>query len=104
MTFLDIIGLGAGFFVILAFYMRDQLLLRVCALISNVLFVIYGFTLTLWPILILHAVLLPLNLLRLSQLNSPQAKANGDQSDPEKMQSRARNFEAFRARYGTFSL
>jgi hypothetical protein len=39
--------------------------LRVLALCSNVAFVIYAIEASLWPILLLHAVMFPLNLLRL---------------------------------------
>ncbi|MCG6903346.1 MAG: hypothetical protein LJE68_11770 [Rhodobacter sp.] len=63
-------GLGAGFFVIMAFYMRDQRLLRACAIVSNLLFVIYAASLSLWPVLVLHLVLLPLNAYRLFELTN----------------------------------
>lgn len=66
--YVDATGLAAGFFVILAFYMQDARNLRVCAIVSNLLFITYGAALTLWPILILHATLLPLNVVRLCQL------------------------------------
>lgn len=68
MTWIDGTGLGAGFFVILAFYMREHRSLRMCAIISNLLFMIYAAALSLWPILVLHAVLLPLNACRLTEL------------------------------------
>lgn len=94
MTWIDCTGLGAGLFVILAFYMRVQLSLRVCAIVSNILFIIYGAALSLWPILILHAALLPLNAYRLAQLMRkcerselrPKVWANGLISVPKNMQ------------------
>jgi hypothetical protein len=80
MTWMDCIGLGAGLFVILAFYMREQRSLRVCAIVSNILFVIYGAALSLWPIFLLHALLLPLNAYRLTQVlrdcERPQLRPN----------------------------
>ncbi|MEM6480812.1 MAG: hypothetical protein AAF681_03125 [Pseudomonadota bacterium] len=68
MQFIDLIGLLAGTFVVLTFYMTDLGRLRRCAIVSNVLFVIYALSLQLWPICLLHVLLLPLNLRRLSQL------------------------------------
>jgi hypothetical protein len=41
--------------------------LRTLAIASNVAFIAYGYLDTLWPILILHATMLPMNVLRLRQ-------------------------------------
>lgn len=64
---IDIIGLSAGFFTIAAFYCTRTVPLRMLAITANVLFLIYGASVGLVPVVILHVVLLPLNLLRLSQ-------------------------------------
>ena len=40
---------------------------RVIALVSNVLFMAYGYADQLYPVLLLHAILLPVNALRLLQ-------------------------------------
>lgn len=63
----DALGLTAGLFVLFAFYARRPVRLRGLALVSNVLFVLYGVLADLFPIMVLHAVLMPLNLVRLSQ-------------------------------------
>ncbi|MEL6518494.1 MAG: hypothetical protein AAFR34_03375 [Pseudomonadota bacterium] len=68
--FADAVGLGAGAFVILAFYSTNGRALRVFAITSNLLFILYGVMVQLWPIFLLHAILLPLNLLRLSQIDA----------------------------------
>lgn len=68
--FADAVGLAAGAFVILAFYSTDSRALRGFAITSNLLFILYGVMVQLWPIVLLHAILLPLNLLRLSQIDA----------------------------------
>lgn len=75
MTLLDFIGLIAGIFVVLAFYCVEQSRMRRFALVSNVLFILYAWSLALLPILILHATLLPLNLVRLRQLSGWRARS-----------------------------
>jgi hypothetical protein len=61
----DWIGLSAGVFVVLAFYARRPMRLRLFAIASNLLFILYAGVSGLWPVLVLHVVLLPLNVLRL---------------------------------------
>lgn len=65
---IDGLGILAGLFVVLAFYARTNWRLRILAVISNVLFIIYALLAGLAPVLILHAILLPLNLARLYQI------------------------------------
>jgi hypothetical protein len=57
----DIIGLFAGIFVLVTFSMSSMLWLRLFAIASNVCFVIYGISMDLLPIWLLHALLLPMN-------------------------------------------
>ncbi len=76
MTGVDLIGFAAGGFVTLAFYCRRALPLRLFAITSNVLFVCYAAQAEVLPVLILHLLLLPLNLIRLVQewRDTPLAK------------------------------
>ena len=64
----DVIGVLAGFFVILSFYTTHPFQLRVFAIISNILFITFGASAGVMPVFILHAILLPLNVTRLRQL------------------------------------
>lgn len=64
----DLVGILAGVFVILAFYAQAARPLRAYAILSNVLFMIYAVLEALVPVLLLHAILLPLNLARLRQI------------------------------------
>jgi hypothetical protein len=61
-------GYLAAALVFCTFYMRTMLPLRWMAIASNVAFLAYAIALHLWPIVILHGLLLPLNAYRLHQL------------------------------------
>lgn len=67
MSWVDVLGYAASATVLASFCMGTMIPLRVLALGSNVLFTAYGYFEHLYPVLILHAVLLPVNLLRLVQ-------------------------------------
>lgn len=64
----DVLGLGAGALVLTTFYLKTMIPLRAVAIASNIAFAAYGVVANAWPILILHALLLPLNVLRLRQM------------------------------------
>ncbi|MHB2169668.1 hypothetical protein [Alsobacter sp. R-9] len=63
---IEIIGFLAAAATVAAFFCRDMLALRAFAILANVLFLAYGLGLSLLPVVALHGVLLPLNVLRLS--------------------------------------
>ncbi len=64
----EMTGYLAAALVFLTFYTKTMLPLRYLAIVSNVAFIVYGTLAQLSPILLLHAVLLPLNIYRLWQL------------------------------------
>lgn len=64
----ELLGWGAAGFTLLAFSMRTMLPLRTAAIASNVFFIAYGALGGLYPVLVLHGVLLPFNLVRLVEL------------------------------------
>jgi CRP/FNR family transcriptional regulator, cyclic AMP receptor protein len=64
----ELSGYVASTLVLLTFMSRDMRLLRILAILSNIAFIIYGVLEWLPPVLILHAVLLPLNFVRLEEL------------------------------------
>jgi hypothetical protein len=69
-------GFFASVLVLLTFTMKDMRMLRIIAIFSNVAFIAYGTLDWLLPVLSLHLVLLPLNLLRLKEiLNKAADKA-----------------------------
>lgn len=67
----DAVGFVASGFVLAAFAARGMVRLRLLALCSNVAFLAYGAALTLWPIVVLHALLLPINAWRLRDAIRP---------------------------------
>lgn len=68
MTTIDVVGYLAAGLVLATFCTRSMSTLRLMALASNVAFITYGYSANLIPVLILHAVLLPVNTYRLLQL------------------------------------
>jgi CRP-like cAMP-binding protein len=67
MSWVEILGYAASATVLATFCMSTMIPLRILALVSNVLFCSYGYFDHLYPVLILHAILFPVNLLRLMQ-------------------------------------
>jgi CRP/FNR family cyclic AMP-dependent transcriptional regulator len=67
------LGYLASLLVLATFCMRDMASLRVLAIASNLAFIGYATLAGLQPILLLHAVLLPMNLWRLLETRRPQS-------------------------------
>lgn len=63
---------GAGYLaavlVFLTFYMKTMIPLRIVGICSNCVFILYGYLGALYPVLVLHIVLLPLNGWRLREM------------------------------------
>src|SRR4051812_21084926 len=68
MNGLEILGYVASGLTFLTFYMKAMLPLRYIALCSNIAFIIYGYFSNLYPVLLLHVMLLPLNGSRIMEL------------------------------------
>jgi hypothetical protein len=65
----DVIGYIASALVLATFSMQSMRSLRVTAIASNMAFIAYAAYGHLPPILILHSILLPLNIVRLMQID-----------------------------------
>jgi hypothetical protein len=65
----DALGYVAAGLVFATFCAQRMALLRELAIASNVAFIGYGFLDGLWPILILHSAMLPINIRRYRQLS-----------------------------------
>jgi CRP/FNR family transcriptional regulator, cyclic AMP receptor protein len=63
----DMIGYFAAFLLVLTFFMRRMIQLRITAICSSLAWLAYGWIDMLYPIIVLHMVLLPLNSYRLWQ-------------------------------------
>ncbi len=82
---IDALGYLAAGAVLATFSVRCIRALRVLAIISNVLFIAYAASANLPPVLMLHALLLPLNLWRLREVlvgYAPVADGQLDQLNP----------------------
>jgi len=64
------IGYLASLLVFCTFYMKTMIPLRCVAITSNVVFMTYGLVGKVYPVFVLHAVLLPLNCFRLRQMRT----------------------------------
>ena len=83
---IDMVGWAASAAVLATFCMNTMMPLRVVAIISNVLFCAYGAVAHIFPVLILHAILLPVNVVRLVQIrrlvHGMQVAENSELSAP----------------------
>jgi len=69
-SWVDHVGYVASVLVGIAFMIQTIIPLRSVVIISNTAFKIYGFYGKLYPVLILHCILFPLNIFRLIQMKS----------------------------------
>ena len=69
MSWVDYVGFLAALTVLATFCMDTILPLRGLAIASNILFIVYGTAGQLYPVLLLHALLLPINIERLSNMS-----------------------------------
>ena len=68
MALQDLTGCIAAILVFATFSAKRMVPLRTLGVASNVAFVAYASMAGLWPILLLHSILLPMNLVRLKQV------------------------------------
>jgi hypothetical protein len=61
----NILGYAASCAVLATFLMRTMIPLRVVAILSNVLFLLFGYIEHIYPVFLLHVALLPINSWRL---------------------------------------
>ncbi len=82
MAWVDALGFWASFAVLASFCMTTIVPLRACALASNLLFCAYGLLAHIYPVMFLHMLLLPINLMKLLRLKSgevqPSSSASAD--------------------------
>jgi hypothetical protein len=64
----EMLGYAASAAVFATFLMRTMFPLRLVAIASNLLFISYAYLANIHPVLVLHTVLLPINILRLFAL------------------------------------
>jgi len=87
MSWVDYVGFLAALTVLATFCMDTILPLRGLAIASNILFIVYGSAGELYPVLLLHALLLPINMSKIVQLvrkNRIDARADICRAGPTK--------------------
>jgi CRP-like cAMP-binding protein len=82
MSIAEVSGYFASVLVLMTFSMKTMVPLRIVGISSNCAFIAYGLLGGLYPVLILHLVLLPINCLRLAEMlqltRQVRAAAQGD--------------------------
>jgi hypothetical protein len=71
----NLLSYAASCAVLATFLMRTMVRLRLVAILSNLLFAAFAYIQHIYPVLFLHAVLLPINLWRLKEIQ--QAPGTG---------------------------
>jgi fatty acid desaturase len=79
---IDAIGFAAAGLVLATFCMRSMRALRWVAIASNLAFIAYGYLGSLAPVLLLHLLLLPVNVYRVTQLYSGHARSGPTEERP----------------------
>ena len=81
MTWIDAAGWLAAALTLAAYSMRTMLPLRSAAIGANLSFIAYGAAIQVYPMLVLHLCLLPLNVARLAQILRDRHRAMGGGTD-----------------------
>ena len=78
MTAVDALSYLAASLVLATFCAKSMVTLRLLAIASNAAFITYALATGLYPIVVLHTVMLPLNLLRLRQVLRSSVRLSPD--------------------------
>jgi CRP/FNR family cyclic AMP-dependent transcriptional regulator len=68
MHWIEATGYLAALITFATFYMKTMIPLRVAGIVSNIAWIVYGALAGVYPPLVLHVLLLPLNIVRLQQM------------------------------------
>ena len=98
MSVAEVSGYVAAVLVFMTFYMKTMVPLRIVGICSNCAFIMYGYLDGLYPVLILHLILLPLNSLRLREmLKAYKTSARGNGWRPQHGLDKAVHVDTTRA-------
>lgn len=86
---IELLGYAASIAVFATFCVSEMFPLRCLAIASNLLFMAYGFFEQLPPVLLLHAVLLPTNVVRLVQLRNAGSRGHESARRPPALTTRS---------------
>lgn len=68
LPWVDLLGYAASLLVLATFCMNTMLPLRAIAIGSNILFILFGYFASIYPVMIFHIILFPVNVVRLLQI------------------------------------
>ena len=71
MIWIEVIGFCGSLLAILTYWMREMIPLRIAAVAGSVCFLTYGILIASYPVILMEATLLPINLYRLFELLRP---------------------------------
>ena len=74
--FTEAMGYAASALVLATFCFGNPVSLRLCALLSNAAFIVFGYFAGIDSIMLLHMILVPINGLHLARLLKPQLSAS----------------------------
>jgi CRP/FNR family transcriptional regulator, cyclic AMP receptor protein len=84
MFWIEVVGYVGALLTFATYSMKRMIPLRIIGILSNIFFAAYGFLAPVYPQLVLHAVLLPLNIVRLREMlqliEKVKAASQGDLS------------------------
>lgn len=83
MVWFDVAGWLGALLTAGAYSMRNMKWLRIVAVGANLSFITYGFAASVWPMLVLHLFLLPLNLFRLMEITRASARLHLSRYAPD---------------------
>ena len=97
----DGVGFSAAGLVLATFCMRSMSALRWVAIASNVAFIAYGYLGGIAPVLLLHVLLLPVNICRLTQLCGAQVQSDSTKvsAPPGRAPERPPFFDGLKVRF-----
>jgi hypothetical protein len=90
MSWIDFVGYLAALTVLATFCMDTIVPLRGLAIASNVLFILYGVAGQVYPVLLLHAVLLPVNIVKIVRLRLQVRRVHSKQTRAARQHDGAR--------------
>ncbi|MBV8289825.1 MAG: YgjV family protein, partial [Hyphomicrobiales bacterium] len=90
MSWIDFVGYLAALMVLATFCMDTIVPLRGLAIASNLLFILYGIAGQLYPVLLLHAVLLPVNIVKIVRLRPQARRVDGKHTSARRQRHGAR--------------
>jgi hypothetical protein len=83
----DLLSYVGSALLVLTFFMKTILPLRLAAIAASAVFILYGLSAGLWSLLLLHGLLLPLNLFRMGQHVTAYRRVRASTDQPAEVEA-----------------